>query len=168
MRNEEMNPSALALNPNIFANPRVNGLNLLKGITKVLANGALGNYARIPSDAIDSVFGSFKADPGFVAWRLINRSFVSALVQLIAHSPQGHCPEETKKEFDDELDVLLYNQNYTVGMDFFENPKKLPFHRKAGLVGFLRICDKQAMISPAHTRSCNHFELSPANSHREK
>ncbi|GHT85191.1 hypothetical protein FACS1894137_09160 [Spirochaetia bacterium] len=127
MENLELKPSGLALDSNPFGKPKVQGLNLLKRTIKILANVSIGNVTSIPSDIIDTVFDSFKDNPSYVAWRLVSRSLVSAILQLLAAS--GHCYQKDEvviAQLDEDLNTQLEKPENALGPNFFDNPKSLP------------------------------------------
>ncbi|MDR0864162.1 MAG: pentapeptide repeat-containing protein [Candidatus Symbiothrix sp.] len=129
MENIEMNPAGLPLDSSTFAKPEVQVLKLLKGITKVLTNTAIKNYQRVPDAIIDTVFDSIKREdnPGMIGWKLISRSLVNALLQLISEFDYRLKKEDIETEpLDKKLNEYLENKEYFIGIDFFNNPKSLP------------------------------------------
>ena len=120
-----MKETGIKLTPKQLVKPKAKPLQLLKGIAMITRDVATQNYSRLPAGVIDTISAiTLDGKVESLAWKLISRSLVDALVMLIAES--GGVPDEEDIEtgpLDKELDAFLEKEEYYVNSTFFEDPQ---------------------------------------------
>lgn len=120
-----MKTEELKLSTDTFAKPKLQPLNLLKGIANIIKDATTGGWAGLPSSIIDTI-SAIKLDdnPSMVGWRLVSRSLVDSLFTLISESNVFFLKEDIETEpLDKTLNTFLENKDYYLKADFFKYPK---------------------------------------------
>ena len=122
-----MKSDGLKLSTSSFAKPKVEKLNLLKGIANIIKNTATGAWTSIPADALETLNAiKFEDKPEMRGWKLISRSLADALFTLISESNSIYEIGDIETEpLDDLLNKHLENQDYFLKSNFFNDPKSL-------------------------------------------
>ena len=129
MENKELHLAGLKLE-NTAAKIKVKGLNILKGVTKIVTNASIENYGALPNNMADTLFDSFelKKTPEGLGWQLIYRSLEKALIQLLYETRYRYEGKDIETgELDTQLNAVLLSNDYYLPPDFFEHPKNLSF-----------------------------------------
>ena len=128
MESKELSPAGLKLE-NTSAKIRGKRLNILKNITKIVIDASSHNYILLPNDLIDTLFDSFefKKTPEGLAWQLICRSVVKALMPLLYETRYKYENHDIETgELDKQLNEILESKDYFLPGDFFDQPGNLP------------------------------------------
>ncbi|MCE7990943.1 MAG: hypothetical protein HEP71_03145 [Roseivirga sp.] len=113
-----------------FAKPKVQPLQLLKGIANIIKDvgtAATGGLAGLPADIIDTIAAIKLEDkPETIGWKLISRSLVDAIVTLVSETGRGFLKEEIEtSNLDKDLNKFLEKQEYFINRTFLKDPESL-------------------------------------------
>lgn len=129
-----------------FAKPKVQPLQLLKGIANIIkdfSTAATGGLAGLPADVIDTISAIKLEDkPETIGWKLISRSLVDAIVTLVAETGRGFLKEEIEtSHLDKDLNKFLEKKEYFIDRTFLKDPESLKLLQdiKSPLDEFLEI-----------------------------
>ena len=120
-----MKSEGLKLSTDTFAKPKVQPLNLLKGIANIIKDAMTAGWASLPADVIDTI-SAIKIDdnPEIFGWKLISRSLADSLVTLISETNPIYYKDDIELEpLDKSLNKYLENKNYFIDSNFFKDPK---------------------------------------------
>lgn len=108
---------------------KIDNLNLLKGIFNLAKDLAGQKYTSIPSDSINTIQAiKLEESAGNIGWKLISRSLVSTLIQLLLEKIQFFDIQDIETyDLDKQLNELLLKNTYTVNNVFFEKPHEFSF-----------------------------------------
>ncbi len=109
-----------------FAKPKIEKLQLLKGVSKIIKDLASFSYLSLPANVIDTI-SAIKLDdkPGTVGWKLISRSLVDALFVLIAETDNRFISDEIETAvLDHKLNLFLEERTYFISKKFLKEPDK--------------------------------------------
>jgi len=124
-----MSSKGIELNNSTFVKPKLQPLQLLKGVANIIKDSVTpGGWTSLPADIIDTIT-AIKLDeqPGEMGWKLISRSLVQALVSLIAETNPGIQEDHFEtKPLDERLNTFLEKDTYYLQSDFFKDPKSFP------------------------------------------
>lgn len=120
-----MESKGLELSTETFAKPKVQPLNLLKGVASIIKDAMTAGWANMPADIIDTISAIKLNDtPNMIGWKLISRSLADALVTLISETNPIFYKEDIELEpLDKTLNEYLENTEYFLDGDFFKKPK---------------------------------------------
>jgi uncharacterized protein YjbI with pentapeptide repeats len=128
---------------NAWAKPKVKKAELFKGIVKIIKDLSTSDCLSLPGDILDTVDSiKFEDNPGQVGWKLISRSMIDALLNLIVENDLSLLKKEIVVDhLDNELDKLLEDEAVYINVDFFKEPHKLLLLQKAQpvLTAFLQL-----------------------------
>src|SRR5687767_15869829 len=138
-----MKDKGVKLDSKLWIKPKVKKAQLFKGVLKIIQSLVKADYANLPGDLLDTIDSlKLEEQPGQIGWKLISRSMVEALVNLIIENDSAFEKKEiVVDQLDDQLDKLLENQNTFIDIDFFDKPYKLSFIERAKpvLYDFVRL-----------------------------
>lgn len=118
---------------NSWVKPKVKKAQLLKSVLSIIKNISTSDYLSIPADVLDTVESvKFEENPGQVGWKLITRSMIDALLNLIVENDLTFLKKDiVVDDLDNELDKLLEDQTIYINVDFFKNPQKFSLIEQA-------------------------------------
>ncbi|MEH2104713.1 pentapeptide repeat-containing protein [Nostoc sp.] len=103
---------------------------LFKSLGKGVIDGVLGKWEEVAKDAVEGVTAlGLAAAPEEVAWLLIYRSLVEAIVSLVKGNQELLFEKPNQSDFEllcDRLNHSLESIELRIDQDFFSRPKELP------------------------------------------
>ncbi|MEH1785419.1 MAG: pentapeptide repeat-containing protein [Nostoc sp.] len=103
---------------------------LFKSLGKGVINGVLGHWGEVAKDAVEATAAiGLGSAPEEVAWLLIYRSLVEAIVSLVKGNQELLFEKPNKSDLDllcDRLNDSLVSIELRIDQDFFSRPKDLP------------------------------------------
>ncbi|MHC5756701.1 pentapeptide repeat-containing protein [Nostoc sp.] len=103
---------------------------LFKSLGKGVIDGVLGKWEEVAKDAVEGVTAlGLAAAPEEVAWLLIYRSLVEAIVSLVKGNQELLFEKPNQSDFEllcDRLNHSLESIELRIDQDFFSRPKDLP------------------------------------------
>ncbi|MBN4003969.1 pentapeptide repeat-containing protein [Nostoc sp. LPT] len=103
---------------------------LFKSLSKGVIDGVLGKWEEVAKDAVEATAAlGLAAAPEEVAWLLIYRSLVEAIVSLVKGNQELLFEKPNEKDLEllcDRLNHSLESIELRIDQDFFSHPKDLP------------------------------------------
>lgn len=166
-----MEDKSVQLKNDAWLKPKENKLQLLKGVFNILKEACAQTSIGVSPDIIKTIEPiKLEGLAGQAGWKLVSRSLVSALVNLIAESNISFVKEDIAVDhLDQQLDEMLETDSYFVTTEFFTQPEKLPFiHNARGILKeYLELLDfKENEIDNLLDRLQSYFVFALVNERR--
>jgi uncharacterized protein YjbI with pentapeptide repeats len=110
---------------------------LFTGLSKMVVHGATGQWVSAATDYIEALSAiGLTTEPGELASKLIHRSIIKALFELIDESVKvQNCEEEPPVErFVEDLDFSISNNEIYIDSYFLDRPSSLPIIKDVQLL----------------------------------